>query len=295
MIDPRLLRFFIAVAEELSFSKAAKRLHISQSPLSYAIKQLEQQLNATLFERTTRQVSLTAAGQALYEEAITLLLRHGELKQRIQHVQAGYEGELHIGFVGSMLFRGLAELLENLKTAYPKVEYRLQELNSSRQLLSIERGDIDLGFIHQTSASPNIQTIDIWHEPFMLCVPLKNNEQIKNITLEELKNKEFIFFSHSASTTYYELLILQCAEAGFYPKVSYQAPHWLSVISMVAQNLGVSIVPSSLAKSGINGVRFFPLSTRHKSLSQLAYQANSPSVLIQTQVHHILDFYNNKK
>lgn len=295
MIDPRLLRFFITVADELSFSKAAKRLHISQSPLSYAIKQLEQQLNATLFERTTRQVSLTAAGHALYEEAAMLLSRHEELKRRIQRVQAGYEGEVHIGFVGSMLFRGLAELLENLKRAHPKVEYRLQELNSSHQLLAIERGNMDLGFIHETTTPQSLQATSIWHEPFMLCVPLKNHEKVDSIQLKELKNKEFIFFSRSASTTYYELLILQCTEAGFYPQVSYQAPHWLSVISMVAQNLGVSIVPRSLAKSGINGVRFYPLSTKHKSVSQLAYQANHPSALIQTQIRHILDFYCSKK
>lgn len=291
MIEPRLLRFFIAVADELSFSKAAKRLHISQSPLSYAIKQLEQQIGTSLFERTTRQVALTPAGRVLYEEAQKLLLRHASLQARIQRVSEGYEGEINIGFVGSMLFRGLANLLTELKKQNPNVEYKLQEMNSSTQIHAIERGDIDLGFIHETAAPITLSAVNIWHEPFLLCVPEKRYKNIDSLELASLKKEPFIFFSQTASPTYYELLVLQCAEAGFYPQVSYQAPHWLSVISMVAQDLGVSIVPSTLQQSGIHGVLFYPIKKSHTSISQLVYKASHASGLIQSQFQQITAFY----
>ncbi len=147
-LDPRLLRYFIAVAEERHFSRAATRLHISQPPLSYAIRQLEDNVGARLLARTSRHVELTDAGHVLYREALTLLRQAEEVRTLVQRVDAGLRGRLRIGFVGSMLYRGLPVLLNAMRAELPDVEHVLTELNSHEQIEAVRRGEQDLGFIH---------------------------------------------------------------------------------------------------------------------------------------------------
>jgi DNA-binding transcriptional LysR family regulator len=142
----RILRYFVAVAEELNFSKAALRLNISQPPLSYAIKQLEQELDLVLFERNSRQVSLTSAGIRLYKEALFILSHASNLKN-ILH-QADDNSHIRLGFVGSMLYRNFAALISSLEQRFPEITFDLIEANSSEIILETDKGNIDIGFIH---------------------------------------------------------------------------------------------------------------------------------------------------
>src|SRR5690606_37493507 len=159
-------RYFVAVAEELSFSRAAARLHISQPPLSYAIKQLENALAVQLLSRSSRQVTLTPAGTALYNEALFLLQRNADVAALVQRIDAGSRGQIKIGFVGSMLYRGLPDMLRSCKARYPDVEHVLLELNSTEQIDLIKRGGLDIGFIHENPVAAEIASIDLLVEPF---------------------------------------------------------------------------------------------------------------------------------
>lgn len=282
-MDLRLLRYFIAVAEERHFSKAAQRLHISQPPLSYAIRQLEEALGAKLLERTSRHVALTEAGQVLYREAQTLLRKAEDTRTLVQRVDAGLRGRIRIGFVGSMLYRGLPTLLRTLRQELPDVEHVLTELNSHDQIEAVHRGELDLGFIHANPTAPEIASVDVMAEPFMVCFPDTHPlAGRQSVTLAELQREDFIFFARAASPRYYEMVLAMCTHAGFSPVVRHEVRHWLSVASLVSQNMGVSIVPECVSRSGLAGTRFVAFEHEARSVSQLIWLRDEQAPLLKT-------------
>ena len=292
-IDTRLLRYFAAVAEELSFSRAAERLHISQPPLSYAIKQLEENLGAPLLVRTSRHVQLTPAGHALHKEARFLLQRNADVRQLVQRIQAGLQGQIRIGFVGSMLYRGLPTLLQQCKQRYPQVERALQELNSAEQIDLVANGGLDIGLIHANPVPDHVHAETLLSEPLVLCLPAGHAlAGKKKAPLKALSQDDFIFFSRSFSPTYYETLLALCLDAGFMPKIHYEARHWLSVASLVSQNLGVSIVPRSLANCGLTGLSFVDFAHAQRSSTQLIWSAKASSQIVENHLLLIRQWFD---
>ncbi|OZI46886.1 LysR family transcriptional regulator [Bordetella genomosp. 5] len=279
-LDPRLLRYFIAVAEERHFSRAAQRLHISQPPLSYAIRQLETQLGARLLERTSRHVALTPAGHTLYTQALALLRQSEEIGVLVRRVDAGLQGRCRIGFVGSMLYRGLPRLLAELRQAMPQVEHVLSELNSHDQIEAVRRGELDLGFVHANPLPPQVRGQDLMAEPFVVCLPQDHPlAHRRRIDLAALAHDDFVFFAREASPSYHETVLSLCVAAGFRPAVRHEVRHWLSVCSLVSQGLGVSIVPACLRRSGLAGTRFVNFAHTARSQSQLIWPAGPASPL----------------
>jgi DNA-binding transcriptional LysR family regulator len=277
-LEPRLLRYFIAVADERHFGRAAARLHISQPPLSYAIRQLEAGVGARLLERNSRHVALTDAGRALYREAQALLRRAEDVRLLVQRIDAGMQGRLRIGFVGSMIYRGLPKLLGGLKRTMPDVEQVLMELNSKDQIEALQRGEIDFGFVHANPTPAGIGSVDLVSERFVACLsdrhPLAGK---RTLGLASLAQDEFVFFSREASPRYYETVLSLCSAAGFEPAIRHEVRHWLSVASLVSQNLGVSIVPACLARSGLGGTRFIPFPHEARSVSRLLWREDAVS------------------
>lgn len=291
-LDPRLLRYFVAVAEELSFSRAAKRLHISQPPLSYAIKQLEEFLQAPLLLRSSRHVELTPAGRALYKEALFLLRRNADVCGLISRIHSGSLGQIKIGFVGSMLYRNLPLVLKRCKEQYPGVEHALFEMNSAEQIELIERGGIDIGFIHENPVPENVSSEALVVESFAICLPSNHRLASKRkIDLSHLADEEFIFFSRTFSPVYYETLFTMCLHAGFLPNVKHETRHWLSVASLVSREMGVSIVPACLADSGLPGIRFLPFDHDQRSVTSLIWRRTPPSQITQNHVELIRQMY----
>lgn len=291
-LDPRLLRYFVAVAEELNFSRAAHRLHISQPPLSYAIKQLESAIQAQLLVRTSRHVELTAAGRALYNESLFLLRKNADVQKLIQRIDAGLHGQIKIGFVGSMLYRRLSEVITLFQQHYPDIEHVLLELNSAEQIELIEHGGLDIGFIHANPVPSAVSRLDLVSESFSICLP--DTHPLANeayLDLNELAQDDFIFFSRSFSPSYYETLLSMCLQAGFFPKVKNEARHWLSVCSLVSQGMGVSIVPECLSRSGLSGIRFLPFEHEQKSICSLIWSELPPSQIKEKHIKLVRNVY----
>ena len=291
-LDPRLLRYFIAVAEERHFNRAAQRLHISQPPVSYAIQQLESTLGVRLLQRTSRSVTLTEAGRVFYREAQTLLRLADDVGTLVRRVDAGLTGRLKIGFVGSMLYRGLAQLLSRLRETLPDVEHVLLELNSNEQIEAVRRGELVLGFIHANPVPDDIEAIDLVSEPFRVCIPQSHpRARQASIRLKDLAAEEFVLFSRSASPIYFETVLSMCAAAGFTPRIHHEVRHWLTVASLVSQGLGVSIVPACLAHSGLQGAAFLDFRHRTRSVTQLIQSRDRAGALHRSTASVIRDHF----
>jgi DNA-binding transcriptional LysR family regulator len=259
-MDVRKLRYFTVLAEERHFGRAAKKLSLSQPPLSYAIKQLESELDAQLFTRNTRAVDLTPAGVALRNEALALLRRIEEIKRQIHSVAAGQAGVLRVGFGGSMLYRSLPEILADFSAKLPRIDIKLREMGSVDQIEAIHRDEIDVGFIHGYETSSGLEGFCYHAESFVACLPATHRlARAKRIKLSELSHDDFVLFQRRGSPAYYDSIVATCLGAGFAPKVRHEVAIWLSVVSLVASGTGVALVPRSLRNSRLAGANFIPI------------------------------------
>lgn len=256
----RHLRHFVALAEELHFGRAARRLAMSQPPLSLSIQQLEASVGARLFQRNSKEVRLTAAGRAFEPAARALLAQAREAALRARDVERGFTGTLRIGFVGSMLYRGLPQLLQRYQAAQPRMRLVVRELNSAEQLLDLAQGRLDLGFVHTARIPPELSRLLYASEPFVACLPSTHPlAGAAAVEVGQLRDEPFVMFARSVSPDYFERVLSICTDAGFLPEVLHEVRHWLSVVSLVSQGLGVALVPDPLRRAGLAGAAFVPL------------------------------------
>jgi DNA-binding transcriptional LysR family regulator len=258
----RHLRYFLVLAEELHFGRAAQRLSITQPPLSLNIQQLEASVGAQLFTRNSRGVQLTAAGQAFVPAARALLDQAGQAAREAREVSQGLLGSLQIGFAGTVLYRGLPHMLKGFADQHPKLRLTLRELSSSDQLIDLMHERLDVGFVHTTRVPAGFSQILVSSQPFVACVPVCHPmARRKRLSLGALHSEPFAMIARAVSPDYHERILGLCADAGFSPEVRYELRHWLSVVSLVSQGLGVALVPSALQQANLPGVSFVPLDT----------------------------------
>lgn len=260
----RHLRYFLVLAEELHFGRAAQRLAISQPPLSMNLQQLEASVGARLLERNSKRVQLTPAGRAFVPQARALLEQAQRAARHAKEVAEGTAGSLQVGFVGTMLYRGLPPLLQRFQAQHPGLRLTLRELSSSEQLIELAQDRLDLGFVHTTRVPPGLSQILVSSQPFVACLPAGHALAGQGgpgaaLAPAQLRGEPFAMVSRAVSPDYHDRIVALCGEAGFTPDVRYELRHWLSVVSLVAQGLGVALVPQSLARSGLPGAVFMPL------------------------------------
>jgi DNA-binding transcriptional LysR family regulator len=256
----RHLRYFTVLAEELHFGRAARRLHISQPPLSFNIKQLEASLGVELFSRNSHGVRLTPAGEAFRKSAHRVLAEAGAATVQAREVAAGVTSRVRIGFVGSMLFRGLPERLAEFRAEHPQVQVELTELNSAEQLEALSRGAIDIGFVHTDRIAGDLQHELYMSEPFVCCLPATHAAaRGKMLDPKRLKDVPLVLFSRGASPDYYERVVSLCKLMDWDPLVRHEVRHWLSVVALVRKGMGAALVPRALMDSGVADVVFKPL------------------------------------
>lgn len=256
----RHLRYFLVLAEELHFGRAAQRLAISQPPLSLNIQQLEASIGARLFTRNSKQVQLTDAGRAFVPQARALLEQARQAARHARDVAEGLAGSLQVGFVGTMLYRGLPQMLQRFQAEHPRLRLTLKELSSSEQLIELAHERLDLGFVHTTRVPPGLSQLLVARQPFVACLPAGHAlAGLPSLSLQRLQGEPFAMVSRAVSADYHERILAICTEAGFTPEIRYELRHWLSVVSLVSQGLGVALVPQAMQQSALPGTAFVPL------------------------------------
>ncbi len=259
-IEHRHLRYFLAVAEELHFRKAADRLFISQPGLSRQIKQMEDLLGIKLFKRNNRKVKLTNAGLYLKTEITKNLKSLDHILNHAKLLQDGSYGNLNIGYVGSAMQKLIPDLLLQFKKDYPNVIFGLKEMENQRQIENLLSQEIDIGFtrIEKTPRGLNIQ--HVLTDTFCLVLPKDHALNSKNFkSLSQLKDASFILFDPKFSPAYYEKVMQIFDDHNFSPLVSHNTIHASSIYTLVENNFGVSIVPKSLQMEFYKNVKFIEL------------------------------------
>ncbi|TXD58927.1 LysR family transcriptional regulator [Ralstonia sp. TCR112] len=270
-MDLKQLRYFVAVAEELHFGRAAQRLFISQPALSFDIRKFEDQLGVQLLARTNKSVALTNAGQVLLDEARKLLQQAAEVERITQRSAHGLAGRLRVGFVNSMLYRGLPRAVERFEADHPAVEIILREMNTGEQVQAIQRQQIDLGCAYWGTFPAEVISTPIFSEPFVACLPTGHPlARRKRLKLDALAQEPFILFPRTVSPHYHDLIIALCVDAGFSPVIRHEARLWQTVVTMVGCGMGVALVPKTLQHAGDARVSFVPLAGDKKESSVLS-------------------------
>ena len=283
-MELRHLKYFIKVSEELNFRRAAEKLFIVQPALSRQIKQLEEELGVELFKRTKRSVKLTEAGKYFVKEINSLFYQLEQSKKTIKLIDSGLMGKIKISYVGSAMHSILPSIISKIQQDLPDLHTELSELTSTDQLNGIRVGNIDVGFFRNPFPNDDIETKIVFEETYSIVLPQNHPIDENNFKgLRDLANENFILLPRSAGEKYYDNLILLCNKSGFTPKITHESVYGSTVIRLVENNLGVSIVPSSLMKGFNAKVKFIELkniSDRAQLIMGWNKNNNNPARLI---------------
>jgi DNA-binding transcriptional LysR family regulator len=271
VLNSKLLRQFIAVAEELHYGRAAQRVGIAQSPLSQAIQRLEAYVGTPLFLRNRRSVALTPAGRVFLEEAYQWLQYERVAVERAQHAAGGEVGQLSIGFIGSAGYGFMPELIGRFRGLYPQVRLRVVEMTTKDQLEQLQGRSLDIGLLRTPlpQEASMIQTRLHQYDTLMVALPIHHPlAGSKRIALRQLAQESFVAFSREKVPASHAQLISLCATAGFHPRIEQECAQIASVICLVAAGLSVALIPTNLASLIHPKVRYVPISDKTETLRQ---------------------------
>jgi DNA-binding transcriptional LysR family regulator len=288
MFDFRQLRYFIAVAEELSFTRAALRLHLSQPPLSQQIQSLEQDLGVRLLERTKRSVALTEAGRVFLEQARQILFKADEARAQAQAAAAGYSGQLRLAYTVSVSFHpALPRALLRFGQIAPNVHLQLNEMYTEPQLSALLGDQIDVGFVRSEPASEKaarglrLSVID--REPLLLAMPSGHIlADQTSLRMAQVADDPFVAQPRVLSATLYDQLERLATAADFKPRIVQHAQQINGLLALVAAGLGLALVPASMRAVRLGGVSYIPLEDADAYLLlAVASRLDDPSPVLQ--------------
>jgi DNA-binding transcriptional LysR family regulator len=256
-MDMRQLRYFVMVAEELSFSRAAERLHISQPPLSQQIKSLEEEMGVLLLARTRREVKLTTAGAVFLRESRLLL---DQLRTAVNAtVRAAHNdaGVLRLGVATSALFRVLPKFLALLHDHFPGVEVSVSDMQSSDQERAVAQGGLDIGIVHVRPDRMNLMRMRVFGDTLAAVLPATHRlANAPDFGLADLAEEPMVALSREHGPSVFDAVLASCLEAGFNPLVKHTARNPLTIFQMVREGFGVAVVPRAYAESAYPGICF---------------------------------------
>ncbi|EMR0622262.1 LysR family transcriptional regulator [Pseudomonas aeruginosa] len=263
-MELRHLRYFIAVAEELHFGRAAERLGISQPPLSQQIQALEEEIGARLFERTNRRVELTDAGRLFLDESRQVLAQVDKAVLLARRAHLGELGELKIGFTSSAPFTStIPSSIHAFRKAYPDVHLDLQEMSSRQVLKALLEESLQVGVIRPLALPDAVHWVELFREPLVAVLradhPLAAGSE-DGLAIAALAEEPFVFFPRSYGTGLYDQVIALTRQAGFSPRIAQEASEAMTIIGLVSAGLGVSILPASFRRTQVDGVVYRTLS-----------------------------------
>lgn len=261
-MELRHIRYFLAVAEELNFTRAARKIGIGQPPLSNQIRDLEAEIGAALFRRLSSGAELTEAGRVFLPEARAILAQAEHAKQLAARAARGERGRLRLGFTGSAVFSPIVPSAVNgFRKRYPEVELLLEETHTARLLERLLAEELDAAFIRPGSSdSDNVRTHFLAEEPMMIILPSGHPKAVaESLPLHALAEESFVLFPRAAGAQFFDDILDACRHAGFEPILGQTAPQITSIANLVAVGLGVSIVPAAIARIMVPGVRYVPI------------------------------------
>jgi DNA-binding transcriptional LysR family regulator len=276
----RELECFTAVAEELSFTRAAQRLHLAQPPLSRHVRTLEEKLGTALFVRTNRKVALTPAGALFYEETRTVLPQLRRAGEATRRFGAGETAVLRLGFVSAVLSPELVETLRAFRERHPGIQLPVQDLPPAEQLAALRRGTLDGGFVGLRPAerTPGIVFVPWRREPLAAFVPFGHSlAERRELSLRDLAGQPLVAVSREAAPAFAAFLHGACSRAGFRPRIVLESPRAQAVAVMVAAGAGIALLPASLARVVGNAAAVLPLKKVPAVTHVFARGAGSPS------------------
>lgn len=256
-MELRHLRYFAAVADTCHFGRAADQLHVAQPALSYAIRQLEQELDVTLFNRTTRQVTLTPAGDFLKAEAARILARVDDAERGVRRIAAGRSGLLRIGLTGTAAFSHLPRIARILRQELPGVAMEMRaDMLTPLQCDQLRTGALDIGVLRPPAVGDDIELRRIDVESLVLAVAADHRLAAEPVvSLSDLRSEPFVAYA-SRESAVNDAVLRSCKAAGFVPHREHAAPGTAVLLALVAAGFGVSVVPASVRALPLQGIVF---------------------------------------
>lgn len=256
-MELRHLRYFVAVAETCHFGRAAEQLHVAQPALSYAIRQLEAELSVTLFNRTTRQVSLTAAGEFLRSEAHRILAGVEDAERGVRRIARGSGGVLRLGLTGTAAFSHLPRIARLVKRELPAVALEIQaDMLTPAQCDGLRSGALDLGVLRPPAVGEGVEMATVDVESLVLAVSVDHRLAVEPVvSLTDLRSEPFIAYA-SRDSAVNDAVLRSCRAAGFVPRREHSAPGTAVLLALAAAGLGVAVVPESVRALPLDGVVF---------------------------------------
>jgi len=283
-MELRHLRYFLAVAEELNFTRAARRLHIAQPPLTQQIKALEAELGVTLIDRSSYRIELTPAGRAFAAEVGRIL---GDVRNAVlvakRAARAGV-GQVRVGFTESASFNPLVtSVFRSFRAAHPEIEVSLEERQSTELAMGLREGRIDAAFVRPPLKTEDGLTLHLLEEEEMV-VAVPNGHPLakrKDIALAELEKETFILYPRAVRPGLADAVVTACKNVGFTPRVEQYAPQLSATINLIAASLGISVVPRSMQELQPNAVSYVRLRGRPvQALLAIAHRADESSAAV---------------
>jgi DNA-binding transcriptional LysR family regulator len=254
-LELRHLRYFVAVAEELHFGRAAERLHMAQPPVSQAIRRLEEAVGCELLARTSRSVRLTPAGEAFLGRARRTLRNVEDDVHEARSIGRGETGLLNVGFVGSATLTTLPAILRRHLDAHPDVQLRLHESFTARVVTGLQAGDVDLGIVRDPEPTDGLVATTLAEEPFVAVLPADHpHARDATVSVAALADAPFVSPPRSGGVRAFEKPLALCEEHGFRPRIAHEASHWLTILRLVGAGLGVSLAPACVRRIATDDV-----------------------------------------
>lgn len=279
-MELRQIRYFAVLADELSFTRAARRLHVSQPPLSFQIAALEAELGARLFHRTSRSVVLSEAGKAFLPHAQAVLARLEEARSHVTRVASGLQGRVQVGLAGSHFLGPFPQFIQQFRLQRPAVELVLHEMKPSDHLQALRDGRLDLCISRNPLKDSQLSAALLWRDPVVVALPPGHRlAQRRQLRLADLRDEDFVFLRLDSSP-FAARLFEACLWAGFAPKIAQQVVEVPAALNLVAAGLGVALVPASMAQLRADAVgicRLGPAARTGDKASQ-ARQAKAPEI-----------------
>lgn len=281
-MELRHIKYFIAVAEELNFTRAAARLGIGQPPLSLQIKDLEKEVGYNLFRRLSHGAELTEAGKAFYNAVRELPDRAQDAVLNARRVARGETGKLNLGITGTLALNEFVPMvIREFRRTYPDIELRLEEANSVALMDDIIDGRLDVAILRPSHSDPDeLKIIKLEKEELMVAIPVNHPTKSDDgyVDLMELKDDQWILIPRVMGRSLHDSAINACNHAGFIPKIGQPAPHIASILSLVSAEFGVSIVPKSMSQLNMGGVKFLSIRPPEPFVYMAAaYKKSQPS------------------